>query len=147
MKTNMKDWINHVETVRPVMDALIKQLESYGAVVAAKKTREVGSLPYTVTFRWSRERAITTIGVTLKDHQTESDVVITNMTTLPREKRRLGFGGQAVHRVIAWARECRFNEVRATQVSGAESFWRNNGFVQCPQPNPCNDFVYRLSSS
>lgn len=142
MQSTLRDWIAHVETVRPEMDALAKRLERYGAAVQPERSRDVGALPYIAQFHVGE--AVTTVRFLLKDHQTASDVVITNITTLPDSKRRLGLGSQAIQALLRWAADNSLAEVRATQISGPEneSFWKRNGFDKCPAPNPCNDFVH-----
>ena len=145
MNEKLRQWIKHVESVRPEMDALADRLRQYGATVRPKKTNLVGELPYIAQFQL--DDAITTITFLLKDHQTESDVVITNMTTLPPEKCRAGYGSQALQKLLRWAADNNLSEVRGTQVGSAESeqFCLKNGFEKCPEPNPCNDFVRKLN--
>lgn len=129
------------------MDALAKLLEQEGATVEPEITNLVGELPYIVQFASSEHAAVTTLRIVLKDHQTDSDVVITNMTTLPPNKRRLGLGSEAIRRLLRWATNNHLNEVRGTQVSDtSESLLRKAGFEKCPIPNPCNDFVHRIRS-
>lgn len=119
------------------------QLENFGAIICRDKLKAkiVGELPYVAKFRSAS--AVTTVRFVLKDYQTDSDVVITNITTLPEDQRGIGYGSMAVQVLVKWAVLNRFNEVRATQISGDinEAFWSKNGFVKCQQPNPCNDFV------
>lgn len=145
MNEKLERWIVHVEAVRPHMDELAKRLEPAGAIVEPEVTNVVGELTYIARFPWPEQDAVTTLRFLLKDHQTDSDVVITNLTTLPEQKRGNGLGSQAVQRLLQWAADNYLNEVRATQVGPEnESFWRKNGFEKCPAPNPCNDFVHRL---
>jgi RimJ/RimL family protein N-acetyltransferase len=125
------------------MNALAATLEGYGASVAPVATRQVNSLPYVAMFEFP-DRAITRVFFNLKDEQAKSDIVITNLTTLPESARGNGFASQAIQLVLAWAKEQRLNEVRATQVGNedARGFWTKNGFIRCPDPNPCGDYVY-----
>jgi len=138
---DLQEWIQHVEATRPAMNALAQCLTAYGAVVEPEDTRVVGELPYWARFNFGD--AVTTVRFLLKDHQTDSDVVVTNMTTLPSERCRKGYGSQALQKLLAWAAENGLNEVRGTQVTSedSEQFCRKNGFERCPEPNPCNDFV------
>ncbi len=78
------------------------------------------------------------------DHQTDSDVVIENITTLPDDKKRHGFGSKAIAKILQWATDRGLKEIRATQVAGEinKNFWEKNGFVLQKEPNPCRDFVY-----
>lgn len=139
---DIHDWIIHVEAVRSEMDSLAKRLEEYGAMVVPCQTSTVGDLPYVARFQF--QDAVTTVYFLLKDHQTESDVVITNMTTLPIEHRSDGYGSKALQLVLKWATANGLTEVRGTQVHNdrSESFLERNGFKKYPKPNPCNDFVY-----
>ncbi len=141
MNEELKRWIEHMEAVRPEMDALAQRLASYSAIVQPEKTRVIGELPYLAQFQF--EDAVTTVRFLLKDHQNDPDAVVTNMTTLPREQCGKGHGSRAVQALLRWATDNSLNEVRATQVGSKENeqFWQKNGFARCPEPNPCNDFV------
>jgi len=137
-------WIKEVEAARSEMNALVALLQNYDSQVHPENSPEVGSLPYIVKFLFENGVVIT-IRMILKDWQTDSDVVITNMTTLPQSQRKRGFGKKAVRRILQWARDNHLNEVRATQVSEFnEGFWLKNGFRKCGEPNPCNDFVFTI---
>jgi GNAT superfamily N-acetyltransferase len=147
MDERLKQWLAHIEAVRADIDSLVQLLKNYGATVEPEKTRIVGELPYIIEFRSLEPAAVTTVRIILKDHQTNSDVVITNMTTLPRDKRKLGLGSKAIQSILQWAADNHLNEVRATQISeGNESFWQRNGFEKCPPPNPCNDFIHVITT-
>jgi len=146
MAKDLQAWIRHVADVTPAMDFLAKKLENYGAEVEAEETKTVSELSYFACFEF--DGALVTIGFNLKDWQTDSDVVITTITTLPETEYRKGHASRAVQKLLHWARDNGLNEVRATQVGNqaSEAFWRSNGFVLCQMPNPCHDFVYLLSN-
>lgn len=136
MKQNFDAWIAEVETARPAMDTLVSKLTSYGATAKPSNEFEehgvrppLGELPYKVSFQF--EGAETQIWITLMDHQSSADVVITNMTTLPASKMRKGCGSKAVARLMEWARDNKLKTILATQVNDPKSaqFWAKNGFV------------------
>lgn len=111
-------------------------------MASSEQSPDVGSLHYIVKFLFKADCILTTVRITLKDHQTDSDVVITNMTTLPEDRRGQGFGSKAITKILQWAADNHLREVRATQVAQYnESFWSKNGFTKDEEPNPCNDFV------
>ncbi len=141
-KKNIRDWIPQVEAARPVMDELVAKLNNYGATVLPDTAhrRVVGTLPYLVQFRWGETR--TTIRVCMMDSESDSDVTITNMTTLPEKECGKGYGSIAIQQVLCWAFDNGLKEIRAVQVDEErEGFWQRNGFSKCPEPNPCNDFI------
>ena len=88
-----------------------------------------------------------TITILLGDWQTNSDVVITNMTTLPESECRKGFGTHVIQALIGWAKKHSFNEIRATQINNIDSqrFWQRNNFVLVVEQNPTGDLVLKLS--
>ncbi|MDO8529939.1 MAG: GNAT family N-acetyltransferase [bacterium] len=142
----LSQWIREVKEKKASMDALVVSLQKYGARVEPdEESRDIAALHYRVVFLFS-EDVVVTIGIILMDYQTDSDVVIETMTTLPVAGTHRGFGSRAITEILQWARDSGFKEVRATQVTGGdnESFWKKNGFAQQKEPNPCNDFVCRL---
>lgn len=123
--------------------AKINQLEINGAVVTPDRYAHNAQI---VQFNFE-QNTIVTIRLLFHD-KTNSDVVITNMTTLPKEQKGKGFGSRAVQNILQWAQDNKLNEVRATQVeSENESFWVENGFTKCKEPNPSNDFIYRIEKN
>jgi|GEM_PF-4519772 hypothetical protein len=140
-------WVKEVKAKKPEMDALVASLRKYGASVEPDKdSNDIASLHYRVVFSFLEQEAIVTIGIILLDHQTNSDVVIETMTTLPNNKIRKGFGSKAIANILQWAADNGFKDVCATQVAGEdnENFWRKNGFLRQENPKPCNDFVFRF---
>ena len=146
-KFDINSWINEVESFRPEANRLALLLENYGATVMPENSREVGSIPFIVTFNFDDDKDVkVTVRIIFKDHQTNSDVVITNMTTLPGNKKGMGFGSRAMEFFLKWAKDNNLKDVRATQVDTSnENFWSKNGFVKAEGINPCNDFVYIFS--
>lgn len=141
---DMQKWILKVKDEQPRIAALVIGLMIYGAKVKLEEeSNDIASLHFSVKFSFV-DNVVVTIGIILMDHQTESDLVIETMTTLPEESCREGFGSQAISKLLLWARNNQFKEVRATQVSSPENeaFWKKNGFTKAPPPNPCNDFVW-----
>lgn len=142
---DISGWVKEVKEKKPKMDVLIASLQMYGANVEYDdESNDMAALHYRALFLFP-EDTIVTIGIILMDHQTDSDVVIETMTTLPEFQKRKGFGSKAIAKVLQWAANSGLKDIRATQVAGKsnESFWRKNGFIQQENPNPCNDFVYR----
>mgnify|MGYP001602237282 FL=1 len=83
---------------------------------------------YVIQFGFEEGGIKTTIRILFQD-ETGSDVVITNMITLPYQQTGKGFGSKTVQRILQWSRDCHFNEVRATQVQReSEDFWIKSGF-------------------
>jgi hypothetical protein len=113
-----------------------------------EQTSEVGLLPYTMTMRCALSAehppsGRVTIRFVLLDSHSDSDVTITNMTTLPAGLRSAGKGSIAIGIVLEWMREVGFTTLRATQVGHPDSarFWMKNGFVRAPAPNPTSDYI------
>lgn len=144
MKGEMKFGPENFEAEREKADALVAQLERRGAVITPER-QNVGAFEYQVQFPFEDEKAVVTIFLSLKERQTDSDVVITNMTTLPDTAKSKGLGSRVLEYVLDWANENGLNEVRATQVSNERSqkFWEKNGFKEIKGPNPTGDFVYK----
>ena len=140
---NIRDWVLNVETKKPEMNILVSLLKNYDATVEFKDSMDVAALHYNLSFRFE-DGAIVTIGIILMDHQTDSDIVIETMTTLPKSQKGKGFGSKAIGKVLQWAKDNGLKSVRATQVSNldSENFWKKNGFIKDEGPNPCNDFIY-----
>ena len=145
MPEGMKFKPENIDAEREAAFAVVRQLERYGATVIVPEhaLKNVGALQFQVTFPFQQEEATVNIFLSLKDWQTDSDVVITNMTTLPEAKQGEGLGSKALKSVLEWAAENQF-EVRATQVSDprSEKFWSDNGFAATEGPNPTGDFIY-----
>lgn len=142
---DIRAWIARVEKERPRIDALVRALQNYGGTAEFDDESHDVSLHYSVQFAFPDD-VVVTIGIILMDHQSDSDVVIETMTTLPQESRRKGFGSQAVSQLLRWAKDNQLKEVRATQVrKDNEKFWRDNGFISAPEDNPCNDLVWQAS--
>lgn len=131
-----ENWMREVETVRSAIDAMVGKLLEYGAVSAEPDLNEFGrlpsgELPYAVQF--NQDNATTTIRIVLRDHNAPtSDLVITNMTTLPDAEKGKGYGSQAIEALLRWAKDNGMKEIRATQVSDPQSsnFWQKNGFTK-----------------
>lgn len=136
-------WLAHIEAEKPHVASWIEQIYMYGLKplpLLPHELLEVGCLPFKVSME--KEGAVTTIRFLLFDHNSNSDLVITNMTTLPEERQRQGMGMAAVRKLRAWAYDCGMQTVRATQVQQqSEGFWKRIGFTRASEPNPCNDYV------
>ena len=140
-------WVKEVQSKKLKMNDLVASLEKYGARVESDEdSHDMAALHYRIVFSLS-EDTVVTIGIILMDYQTDSDVVIETMTTLPEHRRRIGIGSKAIAKVLQWAADHNLKDLRATQVAGEENenFWRKNGFTPQEEPNPCNDFIYRVS--
>lgn len=90
-----------------------------------------------------------TVRVLLHD-ETGSDVVITNMTTLPvagkEDMTHKGYGSKTIYSIIEWAKSQNLHEIRATQVGDhVKDFWIKNDFTLVPEPNPTKDYVKSLA--
>lgn len=146
MAKDIHEWVRNVEENCSRMVELASRLRQPGVIVGYNyRMRKVCNIvPFSVLFLHDTT-AETNIFFHLMDWQTDSDVVITNMTTLPSEKCGEGFGSKALEIFISWARENNLHEIRATQVSSSRSkyFWEKNEFTRCADPNPCGDYVYR----
>ena len=146
MAKDIRGWIQKVSENRLAAIELVLRLQGPGVIVGLNQRLErvLNLVPFTMMFLHGVE-AETNIFFHLMDCQTDSDVVITNITTLPDLKRSHGFGSIAVQKLICWARENNLHEIRATQVGNRRSgrFWEKNGFIRCSDPNPCGDYVYR----
>jgi len=119
--------------------AMIQSLAKHGATVEADPMPVAGA--YIVEFR--QEGAVITIRIALRDSG-GADLTITNMTTLPENKKRQGLGSWALGQLLDWAHENHLYNVRAVQIqSYNEKFWQRNGFSKDPNPNPSNDFIYK----
>ncbi len=91
-----------------------------------------------------RGRARVTIRIVFEDEQSDADLLITNMTTLPDSKKNLGNGSVCLKTLTNMATRFGFENIQATQVQRAsENFWVCNGFVGLK--NPTNDYIYTHS--
>lgn len=121
------------------IDTRVALLEKYGARVELDKPAVDA---FILTFAY--ENAVVTLRIALNDYS-GADVVITNMTTLPDSQKDMGFGSKALQSVLSWAADNNFKDVRAVQVQNpSENFWIKNGFTRSEDPNPTNDFIYRI---
>ena len=127
---------------RKELDFVVQQLNKHPVVLLNPQINNVGAFDYIVQFTFSEIKV--TVYLCFYDHQVLSDLVITNMTTLPAEERGKGWGSKVVSFLLDWGRENGFNEIRATQVGNPDSerFWEKNGFILTPEPNECGDWVY-----
>ncbi|KKW11593.1 MAG: hypothetical protein UY50_C0010G0018 [Parcubacteria group bacterium GW2011_GWA2_49_9] len=150
MPEGMKFKLENIEAEREAAFALVRELEQFGARVTIPESgkRNMGALSFQVTFPFQNEGAEVNIFLLLKDWQVDSDVVITNMTTLPEDKRGVGLGGKALKFILDWATSHHF-DVCATQVGDprSEKFWTDNGFALSQGANPTHDLVYRKSEA
>jgi GNAT superfamily N-acetyltransferase len=147
---SLNAWCDYVTTQESACHNLMAQLATRPNFhFSREQGREVGCIPYIVTvdFCYFATGQITgrhaTVRVVLLDHNSASDVVITNMTVLPKEARSHGKGSMVVSQIIEWAGDLGMKEIRATQINNpqSENFWRKNHFTLAPEPNPCNDYV------
>jgi hypothetical protein len=146
-----QNWMQEIEQVRPQIDAMVATLTNYGASSVSPHFNEFGKmpsgeLPYQIQFS-NPEGAVTTLRIVLKDHNSPtSDLVITNMTTLPDNQKGKGYGSAAISSLLQWAKDNRMKELRATQVSNPDSerFWEKNGFVATG--NHLGDYLILLDS-
>ena len=124
------------------LDLLVEKLQKHKMVRLKPDINNVGSFDYVIQFLFGEARV--TVYFCFCDHQVLSDVVITNMTTLPYEECSKGWGSKVVSYFLEWGRENGFKEIRATQVGNprSEKFWEKNGFTVVPEPNDCGDWVY-----
>ncbi len=130
---------NQSEVKGKNISELLELLKKSGAIISADSYTQDA---YIIQFNFEEGNSKTTLRILFND-KTGSDVVITNMTSLPETRK--GFGSNAIKILLEWARANNLNEVRATQVqSEIEEFWTKNGFTKDKEPNSCNDFVYRL---
>ncbi len=119
------------------MDELM-YLKQYGAYI---KRDRFDKKAYIIKFPF--EEATTTIRIVFEDYS-GADLVITNMTTLPEDKTRHGFGSRALQSLLLWAYDSKLENIIAVQVQkNSESFWLKNHFERCKYPNLCNDFFYK----
>mgnify|MGYP001614390600 CR=1 FL=1 len=117
--------INEREGRKKSQEEALKLLQQDGAMVPPD---QYAHNAYVIQFGFEEGGIKTTIRILFQD-ETESDVVITNMITLPYQQTGKGFGSKTVQRILQWSRDCHFNEVRATQVQReSEDFWIKSGF-------------------
>jgi RimJ/RimL family protein N-acetyltransferase len=144
-KKEFDAWCALIEKSLPTLDAQAQRLKEYGAEVGRDSTRATGEVAYIAAFTSTDGLARTTIRFLRMDHQApQSDIVITNMTTLPDSECRKGYGSNALETLIEWARSCSFREMLGAQIrkgnTASERLLKKHGFEQCPPPNPCNDY-------
>ncbi len=140
---NIRSWAEEVARKKPEMNVLANSLKNYQARVEPnKEDRDVVALHYRVAFLFP-DAVMVTIGIVLMDYEMDFDVVIETMTTLPPERKRQGFGSQAVAKLLKWADERNLSVV-AVQVAGEanKGFWTKNGFVRREGPSCTTDFVW-----
>lgn len=144
-KQEFDAWCALIEKSLPTLDAQAQHLKEHGAEVGRDSARATGEVAYIAAFTSTDGLARTTIRFLRMDHQApQSDIVITNMTTLPDSERRKGHGNRASEKFFEWARACSFKEILGTQIrkgnTAVERLLTKHGFEQCPPPNPCNDY-------
>ncbi len=94
---------------------------------------------YILRFRFGNVQV--TMRITFGDQQSGAEMVIVNMTTLPKDSRGAGVGSIALRELLSWACQQGFQKILATQVQReSETFWTKNGFVKLG--NITNDFEY-----
>ncbi len=120
----------------------VKSLEKYGFTVAPDMINSQNA--FRVSLKSIEENYLITIRILFND-PSGSDVVITNMTTLPEEQKGKGYGSKAIQGLLKWAQENNFKEIRATQIQEQnEHFWAKNGFVkENGQYTNTNDFILK----
>jgi hypothetical protein len=144
-REELRLWCQRIEQKRSQINVWAYDLQRYGAAVLHTKTNLVGSVPFVAEFLARGESAVTRIWFQFMDHQRKTaDIVITNVTTLPRENCKKGHGSVALKIFLDWAKKSGFKEVCATQV-GPVGFWTKRGFVRYAEPNQCNDFFFAIS--
>ena len=148
-------WVAFCESREQACRDLVMPLQARrGIRVHREESKEVGAIPFILSCQcegveghkrhWAVPPGpVCTIRFRLLDHNSDSDVVITNMTVKPAGGRRGGFGTGVLEAVIEWAAAVGFKEIRASQISNEDSrrFWVKNGFIRAENPNPCNDHV------
>lgn len=141
----MQEWAEQVKAARSASDALMFHLGEQGASIMPdeeQNAHDAASIHYIAQFRYPDQVVVTVFLMTM-DHQTQSPVVIENMTTKPDNKRGQGFGRRTIAAIRTWAAECGVTEIRATQVDPSNvGFWEKCGFRQAQDENRCNDFVW-----
>lgn len=144
MRQDISQWIAHVEAIRPALHTVAQTLTAHGANIERHRQEAQGEIAYRVTFKYPVHNAVVTLRILLADTDSDSDLVITNMTTLPDKKKRHGLGSKTIQSLLAWAHSHNLKEIRAVQVGNPDSqrFWEKNGFKRCPEPNPCSDYIY-----
>ena len=91
-----------------------------------------------------KKEATVTIRIGLNDY-TGADMVITHMTTLPDDLKGRGRGSAVIQELLTTATARGMKDIRAVQVlKPSETFWEKNGFVKAPEPNPTNDFLFKV---
>lgn len=141
LKYNLENRAEEVEKANKLLAILT---ERYGATFELHE-KNVGSLTYDAVFPFPEDGVTVRREITLKDNETDSDVVLNYGNTWPPEKRGQGFGSKVLQYIIEWARELGFTEVRVRQVGPhAEHFIEKNGFKKCEEPNPTSDYVLRF---
>ena len=120
----------------------VKSLETYGFSVAPDLLNSENA--FRISLNSKEGNYLITIRILFND-PSGSDVVITNMTTLPEEQKGKGYGSMAIQNLLKWARENNFKEIRATQIQEQnEHFWAKNGFVkENGQYTNTNDFILK----
>lgn len=118
---------------------LLESLKKFGATFEKDMIWFKGA--YIIQFPF--KNSITTIRIVFAE-SSGADLVITNMTTLPEEKKGQGFGSKAIQQLLLWAKENNLINIRAVQIEKHnESFWEKNGFVKDTELNQSNDFIYQ----
>lgn len=121
-------------------DSKIPSFEDIDAVVEADPMREKDAY----ILKFSSAEAVTTVRIVFNDYS-GADLIITNMTTLPESQTGKGLGSGAIQKILAWATTSKMRDIRAVQVQNqSENFWIKNGFEKIGNPNPTNDFIFRV---
>jgi len=111
------------------------------ASTSIRPDREPGAHIYTARFGGMSSGPTVTIRTVEPDAQSGAQMAITNMTVLPHEWCRNGYGSRVLQMLIKGAQARNISHIQAVQVQrDAEFFWLKNGFV--PLGTICNDYRY-----
>ncbi len=141
MNPGLREKLHALEARRAEIDAIAMTLSSEHITVIPEKDSELGGFGYRATFSFQPSDTSVTIGFRLYDHQSGADLVITNTTTLPENQQGKGYGKEAVHELVVWARGKGLQNITATQVQEeSRGFWEKLGFAP-KQGSPTKDFI------
>jgi predicted GNAT family N-acyltransferase len=99
------------------------------AKVCAVEKDTFGQQAYILKF--TQDESTTTVRIALHDMQSDADLIITHMTTLPESERHKGYGARAIEVVLDWAKNSNLYNILAVQVTpGSEGFWASLGFEE-----------------
>ncbi len=118
---------------------MLEKIKLLGAC-DTKGSRQLGG--YELRFREGESH--TSVNVCICDTK-YNGLVIEHFNVYPTVSRGNGVGKRSLARLVSGALSAGYKDIYAVQVQRQSAgFWEKGGFVRLSEPNPTNDYKYRL---